>query len=79
MRISNRGSWSRGVRVVRGAGNGSGGGGLGHQGVEVRLDRRITGDHLLLKGVEEFEVLLEDKDVLGAIVLRAAAISRSEA
>ena len=56
-----------------------GGGRLGHQGVEVRLDRRITGDHLLLKGVEEFEVLLEDKDVLGAIVLRAAAISRSEA
>jgi hypothetical protein len=34
----------------------------------VRLDRRITGDHLVLKGVEQLEVLLEDKDVLGTIV-----------
>jgi hypothetical protein len=55
--------------VVCGAGSGSAGtGAWATRGVEVRLDRRITGAHLVLNDVEELEVLTEDKDVLGTIV-----------
>ena len=42
----------------------------GRQGLHVRLDRAVTGRQLGLTRVKEFEILLEDKQVLGPIVPR---------
>lgn len=46
-------------------------GGDGHgrcRGLQMGLDRAITGGDLRVAGVEEFEILLQDKEMLGAIV-----------
>ena len=45
-----------------------GGGGVGDQRVQMGLDRGIAGGQLALIRLEEFEVLLQDEDVLRAVM-----------
>ena len=44
------------------------GGRLGGQRLDVGLDRGIARGQLALIDVEEFEILLQDEDVLGAVM-----------
>ena len=69
MRISNCGSLSASLAVDAGCWQRrrrcrQGGG----QRLDVCLDGAITGRELRLTGVEEFQILLQDEEVLGAIV-----------
>jgi len=52
----------------RGRQRASRGGRLGGQRLDVGLDRGIARGQLALIGVEEFEILLQDEDVLGAVM-----------
>ena len=60
------------ARLLGDAGSGYGGvagvGQSGGQRLDVRLDGAVTGGQLRLTGIEEFEILLQDEEMLGPIV-----------